>query len=344
MNEKTISRNYIKDNHSNIVEMNVIGIKEIYKENNKNILAFDASFIKKSGKKTDGLGKFWDGKNSKVTKGLELSLLAMIDTEYNTAYPISALQTDSNCENRMDFYLKHIENNKEYFKEIKHIAFDGFHSKKEFVDGIIKQEKHIICKLRSDANLNYLYQGERTNKKVLLENIMVKLILKNHKLDYVITLLEGEKLYSKVVYSLSLKRNIKIVLLLTNKDKRHIFYSSDLELSALDIFEFYSSRFQIEFLFRDSKTFTGLEDCQSTNKNILDTHFNMSFFAVNMAKVQDRITKGEFHKEPFSMLNYQRLASNNQMLKLFIHKFDIDLNSKKMAEAYKDMLTIGLVA
>ncbi|MFN8577864.1 MAG: hypothetical protein U0354_15830 [Candidatus Sericytochromatia bacterium] len=54
----------------------------------------------------------------------------MIDTEYNTAYPISALQTDSNCENRMDFYLKHIENNKEYFKEIKHIAFDGFHSKK----------------------------------------------------------------------------------------------------------------------------------------------------------------------------------------------------------------------
>ncbi|MFN8576814.1 MAG: hypothetical protein U0354_08140 [Candidatus Sericytochromatia bacterium] len=63
-----------------------------------------------------------------------------------------------------------------------------------------------------------------------------------------------------------------------------------------------------------------------------------------MAKVQDRITKGEFHKEPFSMLNYQRLASNNQMLKLFIHKFDIDLNSKKMAEAYKDMLTIGLVA
>ncbi|MFN8577554.1 MAG: hypothetical protein U0354_11915 [Candidatus Sericytochromatia bacterium] len=40
MNEKTISRNYIKDNHSNIVEMNVIGIKEIYKENNKKYIGF----------------------------------------------------------------------------------------------------------------------------------------------------------------------------------------------------------------------------------------------------------------------------------------------------------------
>ena len=347
INEKTKSKNYKEEKSENIIEMNVKGIKEIYKDDNKNILAFDASFIKKSGKKTEGLGKFWDGKNSKANKGLEISLLAMVDTVYNTAYAISSVQTDNELkegESRMDLYLKHLEKSKEYFKDIKHIAFDGFHSKKGFVDGVINLEKHVICKLRCDANLNYIYEGERTNKKGAPKKYIGKVELSNHKFDYVLTLIDGEKLFTAIVYSPSLKRKIKIVLLLTKKNKQHLFYSTDTELSALDIFDFYSARFQIEFLFKDSKGFTGLEECQSTNKKILDTHFNMSFFVLNMAKIEDRIIKGENNSEPFSILNYQRTASNTQMLNLFIHKFDIDMTSKKMSDAYHDMLRIGLVA
>ena len=70
----------------------------------------------------------------------------------------------------------------------------------------------------------------------------------------------------------------------------------------------------------------------------------MSFFVLNMAKIEDRIIKGENNSEPFSILNYQRTGSNTQMLNLFIHKFDIDMTSKKMSDAYHDMLRIGLVA
>ena len=131
--------------------------------------------------------------------------------------------------------------------------------------------------------------------------------------------------------------------MLNKESKHHIFYSTDLKLSPLDIFDFYSSRFQIEFLFKDSKGSTGLEDCQSTNKKILNTHFNMSFFVLNATKIQERITKGET-KSTFSILNYQKTAANTQMLNLFIHKFEIDMSSKKMLEAYQDMLTIGLIA
>jgi len=170
-----------------------------------------------------------------------------------------------------------------------------------------------------------------------------KVSFSNHKFNYVMTLTKGEKLFTDIVYSPSLKRRIKIVFLLTKENKHHIFYSTDLKLPPLDIFDFYSSRFQIEFLFKDSKGSTGLEDCQSTNKNILNNHFNMSFFVLNATKIQDRITKGE-SKSPFSILNYQRIASNNQMLNLFIHKFEIDMSSKKMDDAYQDMLTIGLIA
>ena len=81
INEKTISRNYKKDNLFNISEMNKIGINEVYKKGNKNMFALDCSFIKKSGKTTYGLDKFWDGKNSKVKQGLEISLLSLMVTE-----------------------------------------------------------------------------------------------------------------------------------------------------------------------------------------------------------------------------------------------------------------------
>lgn len=347
ISEKTISRNYKDEKLANITELNVLAIEEVYKPENKNILVLDASFIKKSGKKTYGKGKFWDGKNSKVSKGLEISLLALVDTTYKTAYAINATQTTSELkedETRIDYYLKQLKDNKDYFKEITHLGVDGFYSKKKFLDGAIELHMNIISKLRCDADLKYLYQGDKTGKKGAPRKYDGKVDLKNHKFDYVITLIKGEKLYTSIVYSSSLKRKIKIVLVVNKESKQHIFYSTDLNLSALDIFDYYSSRFQIEYLFRDSKGFTGLEDCQSTNENILNTHFNMSFFVLNSAKIEDRILKGEENTEPFSMLSYKRRASNLQMLNLFIHKFDIDLTSNKMASAYHDLIQIGSIA
>jgi hypothetical protein len=47
---------------------------------------------------------------------------------------------------------------------------------------------------------------------------------------------------------------------------------------------FYKARFQIEFIFRDAKQFTGLLDCQSCDADKLDFHFNASLTALNLAK------------------------------------------------------------
>jgi hypothetical protein len=56
-----------------------------------------------------------------------------------------------------------------------------------------------------------------------------------------------------------------------NKIKKHkLFFSTDTSLSGIDIFLFYKSRFQIEFLYRDAKQFTGLEHCQSRSETKLD--------------------------------------------------------------------------
>jgi hypothetical protein len=46
------------------------------------------------------------------------------------------------------------------------------------------------------------------------------------------------------------------------------------------------SRFQIEFLYRDGKQHTGLNDYQARGQKKLYFHFNASLTAINLAKVE----------------------------------------------------------
>ena len=63
-------------------------------------------------------------------------------------------------------------------------------------------------------------------------------------------------------------------------------YSTDIHLPSEQIVEYYQARFQIEFIFRDAKQFTGLFDCQARHLPRLDFHFNASLIALNLAKHQ----------------------------------------------------------
>ena len=50
-------------------------------------------------------------------------------------------------------------------------------------------------------------------------------------------------------------------------------------------FQYYTTRFQEEFCFRDAKQFLGLTDCQARDKKKLEFAFNSSFTALNVAKI-----------------------------------------------------------
>ena len=52
----------------------------------------DSSFIPKSGKKTDGLEKFYNGSAQTAEKGLEISLLSLVDVKTKTVYALDAVQ------------------------------------------------------------------------------------------------------------------------------------------------------------------------------------------------------------------------------------------------------------
>ena len=62
------------------------------------------------------------------------------------------------------------------------------------------------------------------------------------------------------------------------------FFSTDINMSALDIFDVYRTRFQQEFVFCDAKQFTGLTHCQARDKEALSFAFNASLTSVNVAR------------------------------------------------------------
>jgi hypothetical protein len=55
--------------------------------------AMDCSFIAKSGKATYGLDWFYNGSESRTQKGLEISVIAVIDVDAHRGYSLSVQQT-----------------------------------------------------------------------------------------------------------------------------------------------------------------------------------------------------------------------------------------------------------
>lgn len=105
-NEKTIRRNAQQTFHFEALNTQLAS-ESLGKSC---ILAMDATFVSKSGKKTFGLDRFWNRSTSRVERGLEVSVLALVDDQRH-AMALSARQTPvlANEESRMTFYLQQLK-------------------------------------------------------------------------------------------------------------------------------------------------------------------------------------------------------------------------------------------
>jgi len=103
------------------------------------------------------------------------------------------------------------------------------------------------------------------------------------------------------------------------------------------------SGFQIEFLYRDAKQFTGLTTCQARSKGKLDFHFNAALTAINLAK-HDWLSNKKDTWQPFSMADYKTLYNNTFILERFICRFAINPNTAKNQKNVKVLLDYGKVA
>lgn len=361
----------------------------------------DCSFIAKSGKKTYGLDWFYNGSASRTEKGLEISLIAVIDPETRQAYSLGVQQTppqkgklkarkvpkSQSCRQprvaqatleqatqmlqelppldgasvsalepeltRLDYYLQQLQEAVPYLpSRLTYWVVDGFYSKKKFVDGVVDLNLQMIGKLRNDANLRYLYCGEQKSRGA------------KRKYDGTVNLNDLTRwtsiraiepqlhLYSVVVWHVSLKRQIRIAAVVdmrkAGKARWTLLFSTDIELDAELIMTYYKARFQIEFLFRDAKQFTGLCDGQTRDPKRLDFHFKASLTALNLAKYEAQSRHPERAAPspplPFSMSSYKRLAFNDHLISRFISMLELNPTLIKSHPNYETLRNYGIIA
>ncbi len=150
LNEKTYRRQFGKG--LDFIEFNRLGNCEIIPASATLIAVLDCSFVGKSGDKTYGLGKFWDSKQGKAEKGLEISTLALVDVDYNTAYHVSTRQTPPEAkegETHVNDHVRHFEKNYHALpKSVRYIATDAYYSKSLITNAILEKGYDQIGQLR----------------------------------------------------------------------------------------------------------------------------------------------------------------------------------------------------
>jgi hypothetical protein len=319
------------------------------------IIAFDPSYIPKSGKQTYGLGRYWSGSAKSTKLGLDICGFAVVDVENNTAFHLKAWQTpgvdksDATQFNLLSHYGSIITENAKAFSEISdYLVADAYFSKKPFVDRLLESGLYFISRLRDDSVLMYKYSGKPTGKKGRPKKYGERIMVNDLDTEYFDKEVCGEDLtvYSALVYSKAFQRDIKLAVAVFYKDgqevARKLFFSTNLSQEGKQIVQYYRSRFQIEFLYRDAKQHTGLNHCQARSENKLDFHFNASLTAVNLAKY-DWLSSESGERTPFSMANYKTFYNNALILDRFICRFAINPHSTKNRKIVKELLELGRI-
>ncbi|MDQ7074953.1 MAG: transposase [Gammaproteobacteria bacterium] len=317
------------------------------------IAAIDASFMKKSGQKTAGLGWFYNGALGQAMVGLELSLVCRIDLQSRTAYALEARQTldseQKEGESRVDCYAKQVCDlaGDLQAQGIRYLTADAYYSKVKFVDAVCSDDLHLIGKLRSDANLSWYFEGEYGGKgRPKTYDGKVNFQTELSRFDACGVMDKGVSIYSAVVHSCCFKRKIRVVLLRweqKTKVRSALLFSTDSELAPEKIVEYYTARFQIEFLFREAKQHTGLMDCQARCPEAIQTHINASFTALNLLKLEDRKDKNNPEPSVISIASWRRKKFNQYLMKILFDKLGLERSCQKVEAVYHELSEYGAI-
>ena len=138
------------------------------------------------------------------------------------------------------------------------------------------------------------------------------------------------------VYAKALKRYVSLVVwcpMDRRTDKWQLYFSTDDSMNGREVLDYYRTRFQLEFCFRDGKQHAGITNCQSIDFRKLDFHFNASLAAVNLAKAACKrlgIT--------YSISSCKSFIHNAYMLERFICVFGINPDMQVIDRLFKELI------
>ena len=307
----------------------------------KHYVIFDPSFINKSGKKTPLIDYRWSGCAGAVKRGLEISAFAVADMKQHTAYHLDSSLTPNvaslKAEGKtlIDFYVSKTLFHKKHIEIFgKMVVADGYFGIYSYVNPVLKSGIDVTSCLKSNAALFYLppsVVGPRKRGRPAVKGEKIDWQNLNTEQLPIIKQDEEKIVRSAKVYS----KSLKMVILLVAVDylkadgtlkTRKLYFTTRVDEHFQFVLDVYQIRFQIEFLFRDAKQFTGLMHCQSTNLDKLSNHLNLSLTAVSVAKA----THWDKNPEtPFSMAEIKEYYHNQKLIELFSNALGLDYNSIK---------------
>lgn len=327
---------------------------ELIREHASNHLtiAFDPSYVSKSGKATPGLGWYWSGCAGKTKWGLEIGGIAAIDIDNHTAFHLEAVQTPHKLKSAtlLDHYGDILVERKDQLLSLsRYVVADAYFSKQPFVSKLTNHGFEVVSRFRNDANLQYKYRGEQKSGRGRPKKYDGKVDYNTLNMEHfdIIEQNDERRIYQALVYSSSLSRDVNLVIVYSCKKGKwshKLYFCTDIELSAELVLEYYQTRFQIEFTYRDGKQFTGLNDCQARSENKLHFHFNSSLTAVNLAKVTHWLSIPKHERRAFSMSDVKTMYHNQLLLNQFFSVFGISPNLKKNKSKIRKLIYYGAIA
>jgi hypothetical protein len=308
------------------------------------IAATDCSFMSKSGKHTEGLGKFYNGVSGKTETGLEISTLAVVKVTANTADNLSTRPTPATSKNAasgVDGYLDHLKPDRHALPpQIRYLVADGYYSNQKYLEGVAALDRHQIGKLRPAANLRWLYQGEQQprGRKRRYDG---KVKFNDLSRFEAVGELDGAQIYTTVVNRA--RRIVYLVKPVGHQVQTAWLFSTDLSLGANILVPYYKARFQIEFWFRDAKPFLGLNHCQARCSQAWHFHFNASMSALNRLKLEDQQHQSGDGKV-ISISSWKIRKANAHLLERFSSYLGLDFSYMESRPDFEQLCNYGAIA
>lgn len=308
--EKTYREAFSKE--VNWAKIDEEAIFKVFSRNDSLSIVIDPSFLQKSGRCTPGGGFYWSGVAGAVKHGLEINAIGVSDVEKHDCMVVTAPMTPSpdvlneQSINLRSWYLITIGANKEMLRKISgRITADAYFATHDFVDGLKEMGFDIISRFRDNICLRYIHQADPDEpmRRGAKKKVDGKVNLSDPDMTVFREFrLKGDKgkFLTATLNSRALHRNVVAVIYYPEHGEPKIYFSTDLSLTGEKVVEFYRLRFQIEFCIRDAKQYSGLGDSQSRKSRALDFAVNLSFAALNMAKLVIHkenlgISVGQFH-------------------------------------------------
>jgi hypothetical protein len=289
------------------------------------LLGGDEVVEAKVGKKTHGVGRFYSGLAQRVIPSLSILAVSLIDVKRRQSYPLYMQQIMPKSVVKDGPLPKpkrprgRPKGSKSYAKpdpilsplfqllghmistlrtqiaylQVKHIVLDGNFDNYPATWAVRQTGLHIISKMKRNAALYVPYAGDKPRRgptprygdklnysQLPAEAFVSSRIEDDYRIDT----------YQLQVYHKDYPDLLNVVVIVkthltTGKCGHVVLFSTDLTLTAEQIVDYYSLRFQIEFNFRDTKQHWGLDDFMNTSPQAVTNAVNLAFFMVNFSQV-----------------------------------------------------------